>query len=85
MIRSRADNLEMDIIQNMAGISNHRCPNSCWGSHKFEARYDLSPADMSAFANFKARDPSYMEPLRAKTYVRDICTKCGKTIERVKA
>ena len=61
-----------------------RCSNSYFGSHKFEPRYDLSPADMSAFKSFKAADPSYMEPLRAKTYVRDVCTKCGKTIERVK-
>ena len=81
----RANHLELDIYQKMAGTPNYRCPNSWFGSHKFEARYDLSPADLSAFANFKARDPSYMEPLRAKTYVRDVCTKCGKTIERVKA
>lgn len=58
------------------------CPHGWWGSHKFEPRYDLGPADMSAFKSFQARNASYMEPLRKKTYVRDICTKCGKTIER---
>jgi hypothetical protein len=60
------------------------CPNSYWGSHKFEARYDLSPANLSQFAGeFKASEET-IEKFRQKTYVRDICTKCGKTIERVK-
>ncbi len=64
-------------------INTDRCPNTLFGSHKFEPRYDLGPADLSQFAAFKARTPSYMEPLRTKTYVRDVCIKCGKTIERV--
>lgn len=59
------------------------CPNNWFGMHKFEARYDLGTADLSQFASFKARDPNYFEPFRSKTYVRDVCTKCGKTIERV--
>ena len=83
---SAADTERRFIMTDGSSVSNeHRCPHSWFGSHQFEARYDLSPADMSALANFKARDPRYMETLRSKTYVRDICTKCGKTIERVKA
>jgi hypothetical protein len=61
------------------------CPNSYWGSHKFEARYDLSPANASAFQTIQGMNVTrFMETLRTKTYVRDVCTKCGKTIERVK-
>ena len=63
-----------------------RCSNGLFtNAHKFEPRYDLGPADLSQFSDFKARDPSYFESFRTKNYVRDICTKCGKTIERVKA
>ena len=62
----------------------NRCPNSWFGAHKMEARYDLGPADLSQFATFQARNVSYMDALRTKTYVRDICVRCGKTIERIK-
>lgn len=63
-----------------------RCPNSWFGSHKFEPRYDLGAADLSPFfgdrvASFKTSADS-IESMRAKTYVRDICIRCGKTIER---
>ena len=57
------------------------CPNSFFGSHKFEPRYDLGPADFTPFETFKGSAHT-MEKLRTKTYVRDVCTKCGKTIER---
>ena len=43
----------------------NRCPNSWFGAHKMEPRYDIPT-----------------NPL-AQIYVRDICVKCGKTIERV--
>ena len=61
------------------------CPNGLFGSHKFEPRYDLGPADLSAFVEFKGTfkgTPSLLESMRKKTYVRDVCVKCGKTIER---
>jgi hypothetical protein len=62
------------------------CPNGLFGSHKFEARYDLGPTDLSPFQSirglFAAR---FAEAMRSKTYVRDVCVKCGMTIERVKA
>jgi hypothetical protein len=65
--------------------TDHRCQNSWFGSHKFEARYDLGPADLAAFQSISGIGTGqFMERLRAKTYVRDVCTKCGKTIERVK-
>ena len=57
------------------------CPHGWWGSHKFEPRYDLGPADFTPFETFKGSAHT-MEKLRTKTYVRDVCTKCGKTIER---
>jgi len=59
------------------------CPNGLFGSHKFEPRYDLGPADLSAFVEFKGT-PSALESMRKKTYIRDVCVKCGKTIERAK-
>lgn len=59
------------------------CPNGLFGSHKFEARYDLSAADLSPFQSihglFAAR---FAQAMRSKTYVRDVCVKCGRTIER---
>lgn len=64
-------------------MSDNRCPNSWFGSHKFEPRYDLSPADVSSFKNISGMGSgAFLERLRSKTYVRDVCTKCGKTIER---
>jgi len=64
---------------------NDRCPNSWFGSHKFEPRYDLSPANFSGLVGQFNASPAGMEKMRTKTYVRDVCTKCGKTIEREKA
>lgn len=63
-----------------------RCPNGWFGSHKFEPRYDLGAADLSPFFTgrvdtFKA-DAVSIEKMRTKTYVHDICIRCGKTIER---
>lgn len=50
---------------------------------RFEERCDLAPADLSAFTNIKGNGVgSFMEKLRRKTYVRDVCIRCGKTIER---
>jgi len=67
-------------------IDTSMCPRF-WkliGGCHFEARYDLSAArqfegsvESSASAILSA-----MDRMRAKTYVRDVCTRCGKTIER---
>ena len=59
------------------------CPNGLFGSHKFEARYDLGPADLSMFETISGTAAVlFAEKMRSKTYVRDVCVKCGRTIER---
>jgi hypothetical protein len=58
------------------------CPRAGkWFGCNFEPRYDLSPADCSQFGRIRGSVDA-LEPLRAKTYVRDVCTRCGRTIER---
>ena len=49
---------------------------------KFEPRYDVSEPIFPAGVKinfFNAED------WKRNTYVRDVCVRCGKTIERVKA
>ena len=56
------------------------CPRQgkWFGGCKFEARYDLSPANMSGFTEIRGN--FNMEPLRKKTYCGDVCVRCGKVI-----
>ena len=59
------------------------CPHGWFGAHRFEPRYDLGPADVHLFKSISGGGaPAFVEKMRTKVYVRDICTKCGKTIER---
>lgn len=53
-----------------------------FGGCKFEARYDLSPADLSWFKTLSGGSAEFYEKLRSKTYVKDVCTTCGKTVMR---
>lgn len=51
----------------------------------FEARYDLSPAMTEDATLTNATDKSvalFLDALRTKTYVHDICTACGKIVKR---
>lgn len=52
------------------------------GRCRFEPRYDLSPADLTQFTSVRSMNGSFAEMFRRKTYVRDVCIRCGKTIER---
>jgi hypothetical protein len=56
------------------------------GGCKFEARYDKVEPDSSLrrIANYSSTfSPWFIEKLRVKkTYVHDVCVRCGKTIER---
>lgn len=56
------------------------CPNTIWGKHRFEARYDTKLS--SAMTEIKATSPAYLEAAKDKAYVRDICVRCGETVER---
>lgn len=63
------------------------CPRSGkWvRSCYFEPRYDLSPAQLpdSTGRGVTAVGP-VLERFRQKTYVRDVCIRCGATIERLR-
>ena len=55
------------------------------GVHRFEARYDKGPADMSGWKSFSGSGSivrQLAEKHRTVTYVCDICVRCGKIIER---
>ncbi len=44
----------------------------------FEAVYELSPPDLSAFSSVKFMPDSSLEKFRKKKYVHHVCTTCGK-------
>lgn len=48
---------------------------------KFQPRYDFSAANLTAMEIYTLSE-SEAEILRVKTYVRDVCIRCGRTIER---
>lgn len=59
------------------------------GAHKFEARSDYKPPSNSAAVNQTFWGPliqsaELLRALGTETYVHDICTRCGETIERSK-
>lgn len=59
------------------------CPRrGAWIGCNFEPRYDLSPADISRFESIKGNAAPLLEALRSKTYVHDICVRCGRVVER---
>jgi len=61
------------------------CPRQGkWFGCKFVPRFDLSPADLGEFESIRGNFNA-LEMLRKKTYVRDVCVRCGKTIERAMA
>lgn len=55
---------------------NRSCP-----PHKFEARYDEKPSGIE-LGEFKGNSDAVRKLLFYNVYVRDICVKCGKVIER---
>lgn len=54
-----------------------------FGGCRFEPRYDKSAADLSA-SKIDVQGRGAIEALRHITYVRDVCIRCGRTIERTK-
>lgn len=53
------------------------------GIHKFEARYDKGPVAAEFQGLLSGYRLELMEKYRKHTYVRDVCIRCGKTIERL--
>lgn len=63
------------------------CPRQIYlfGSCKFEARYDTIPPPPSACAGLKTSVGGadvFIRALTKTVYVRDVCIRCGKTVER---
>ena len=56
------------------------------GGCRFEARYDKTPAEFPDRLRKLGGDPGdfaeALEGFRRVTYVRDVCVRCGRTIER---
>ncbi len=70
------------------------CPRfgKLFGGCKFEARYDEPSLFDSVFGSgmystikIDGKIASVNDVVPMKTYVRDVCVRCGKSIERVKA
>ena len=63
------------------------CPRQgrWFGGCCFEARYDKSAPDLPRYKHIKCNPGATTEFLdghRTVTYVRDVCVRCGRTIER---
>lgn len=54
------------------------------GGCKFSPRFDLGPAEAwpKNFQGPASTLEELVEKARPKTYVRDVCERCGKTVER---
>ena len=53
------------------------------GGCRFEARYDEGAPDLSGGLEMKSGNPApFLLALRPKTYIHDICTRCGKVVTR---
>jgi hypothetical protein len=58
-----------------------------WFGHHYEARYDITPPDMSADAldgtvNGICR---VLDAASTKLYVADVCTRCGNVVNKQEA
>mgnify|MGYP001618447839 FL=1 len=53
------------------------------GGCKFEARYDKSEPKINGnFTYHGMQGSARLEQLRQLTYVRDVCIRCGRTVNR---
>jgi hypothetical protein len=64
-----------------------RC-KGIFGVHRFEGRFDREPKEGIKFTDIEIRGEASRALFEAqtvsKTYVRDICVRCGETIERIR-
>lgn len=57
-----------------------------FGGCQFEARYDKSEPKVGIAVEYKGlAGGEFLERFRQVTYVRDVCVRCGKAIERARA
>lgn len=53
------------------------------GGCRFEPRYDVGNPDLSRFRNITGYDlPAVLNASKPKTYVHDVCARCGKVAHR---
>jgi hypothetical protein len=52
------------------------------GGCRFEARYDFGQPMLGNYTG--ERSLEMMEVSKARTYVRDVCVRCGKAVERAR-
>lgn len=50
-----------------------------WRGHKFEARYDTEPV---IYESERYGDSAFSDTASKKTYVHDICVRCGQVVQR---
>lgn len=58
---------------------------SWWGCCKFQPRYDIEPMVPAGLSGSKftgSAATEIIELMVKRTYVRDVCIRCGLTIER---
>lgn len=61
---------------------SHQCDKD---GHRFEGRYDVKPGaslDNLDFSGSSVLLEKLLKGFQIRTYVRDVCTRCGKTMER---
>lgn len=78
------------MIEEDGAATASKCPAAPWYSHrhKFEARYHLSAAQpldkvlgfCDGEGSFNGAVSLLAEKSRSKTYLYDICTRCGLTV-----
>lgn len=56
-----------------------------FGGCRFEARYDTRPPEIESIEGLRggpAAVEAFLRGLTAKTYVHDVCVRCGATVKR---
>ena len=61
----------------------NECPQfgAVFGGCRFEARYDKAALDLTKIGRAQA-SADQIKAMCAKTYVHDICIRCGRVVER---
>jgi hypothetical protein len=58
-------------------------PECCRKGHNFEARYDEQlPSNFAELDYFAEDITDVLQQAKVRTYVKDVCTRCGKEIKR---
>jgi hypothetical protein len=80
------------VRRDAAAMTGQTCPRAgkLFGGCKFEARYDEPEPSTDVFARcfgtvfIETMDADQIKAMRSsmRRYVRDICVRCGRTIER---